>query len=191
MDTAADLALYVRLISGTVLGLAVAKLLSGLAKFVQHPQQHRMNILHGLWAFFIFGAISVFWWAEAQTFGSVVWSYPLYLFQIAYCSSYLFMTAVLLPDEVKKEDGHANHYEYFIARRGWFFGTLIISHLLDLGNTVIKFGWDELSLTPRFFVLHGVIFALLILGICSGRRSVQIAIAALFAVLTVLSMVLE
>lgn len=191
MDAAADIQLYVRLISGMILGLTLGKLLSGLAKFVQHPTLYRMNWLHGLWMVFIFGAVTVFWWGEALSFSSVQWTYQLYLFQIAYCGSYLFMTAVLLPDEVLPEDGCDNHYDYFIARRFWFFGALILSHLLDLANTAVKFGLDEYPITPRYFAFNGVIIGLLVLGIVASRRWVQIGIAALFVVLTVLSMALE
>jgi hypothetical protein len=191
VDAAADFSLYVRLISGTILGLTVGKLLSGLAKFVQHPRQYRMNILHALWIFFIFGAITVFWWGEAQTFGSVEWTYPLYLFQIAYCSSYLFMTAVILPDEVSAHDGVETHYDYFISRRHWFFGALIVSHLLDLGNTVIKFGLDDFLLTADLLIFNGILFALLLLAAAIPLRKVQVGVAVTFAVLTVLSMLLE
>lgn len=191
MEPVADLSLYVRLISGMILGLAVGKLLSGLAKFVQHPQEYRMNIVHALWIFFLFGAISVFWWEEAQTFGKVQWSYPLYLYQILYCSSYLFMTAVLLPDEIKSNDGAENHYEYFVARRYGFYGALLISHSLDMANLVIKEGFAELPMTPMFFGINGLIFVLLALGITVPKRWAQISVAAIFALLTIFSMVLE
>jgi F0F1-type ATP synthase assembly protein I len=191
MDAAPDLSLYVRLISGMILGLTVGKLLSGLAKFVQHPHEYQMNILHGLWIFFIFGAITVFWWGEAQSFAAVQWTYPLYLFQIAYCASYLFITAVLLPDEVTAADGVENHYQYFIARRHWFFGALIFSHLLDLFNTAIKFGLDDYPLTAPFFVFHGLLFGLLILALVSPRRAVQIAVAVIMTLLTAVSMLVE
>lgn len=191
MEAVADPSLYVRLISGTILGLTVGKLLSGLAKFVQHPHEYRMNILHALWSFFIFGAISVFWWAEAQSFSSVVWSYPLYLFQIAYCASYLFMTAVLLPDEVLPADGCASHYDYFIARRHWFFAALIISHLLDLGNTAIKFGLDDYPVTPGYVIGNGAVMGVLVLGMIFPQRWVQISVAVVFALFTALSMILE
>lgn len=191
MDAAADLALYVRLISGMVLGLAVGKLFTGAARFVQHPHDYRINVLHLLWMVFIFGSISVFWWGEAQTFGTVQWTYPLYLFQIAYCASYLFMTAVILPDELRPEDGCATHYDYFIARRHWFFGALTVSHLLDLANIGIKYGWEELAVSVQFLVVNGVVFTLLALGMFVPRRAVQVGVAAIMVALTILTMFLE
>jgi hypothetical protein len=191
MEAIADPSLYVRLISGTILGLTIGKLLSGLAKFVQHPHEYQINILHSLWMFFIFGAITVFWWGEALSFATVEWTYSLYLFQIAYCASYLFVTAVLLPDEVKPADGCANHYEYFIARRQWFFGALIISHALDLANTAIKFGLDQYPLTPRYFVVNGTVFGLFLLAMIFPQRWLQVTAALILATLTALSMFLE
>ena len=191
MEPVADFALYVRLISGTILGLTVGKLLSGLAKFFQHPQEYRMNTVHALWIFFLFGAISVFWWQEAQSFGQVQWTYPLYLYQILYCSSYMFMTAMLLPDEVKPSDGVETHYDYFIARRHWFFGALLISHGLDLSSLVIKEGFSEFPTSPLFLGINVLVLAMLALGSLSTKRWVQISVAGVFSALTVLSMLME
>src|SRR6188768_2655517 len=98
MDQPADVPIYVQLISGTILGVALANLLSGAAKFAQQPKTHRFNLLHGLWIVFILGSILIFWWQEGLTFSNVKWTFPLYLFQTAYCATYLFMTALLLPD---------------------------------------------------------------------------------------------
>src|SRR5215217_2669415 len=120
MEPTTEIPIYVQLISGTILGVALANLLGGAAKFVQQPQTHRFNLLHGLWIFFVLGSIMVFWWQEGLTFASVQWTFPLYIFQVAYCATYLFMVAVLLPDSVQ---GYDNHYDYFIGRRHWFYGS--------------------------------------------------------------------
>ncbi len=188
MENAADVQLYVRLISGMILGLTVGKLLSGTAKFIQHPKAYRINWLHGLWIVFIFCAVLVFWWQEALAFGKVQWTFPLYVFQIAYCASYLFMTAVLLPDEV---DEYESHLDYFIARRHWFYGVLIVSFLLSIGDMLVKDGWDDTLLDPTYLVINLAIVALLVAAMLINRMRLHVTTAAIMVGLAVLALLLE
>lgn len=188
MDQPADIPLYVQLISGTILGVALANLLGGAGKFVQQPRTHKFNVLHGLWIVFIFGSIAVFWWQEALTFANVKWTFPLYLFQTAYCASYLFMTAVLLPDSI---EGFDNHYDYFISRRVWFYGAVSISFLLSMGDSLVKEGWDDILVSPEYIILNVAVLALLGVGAVFDRRWVQIAVAGILVLLTIGSMLAE
>ena len=176
MNQTTDIVVYVQLISGTILGVALGNLLSGATKFIQQPQTYKFNILHGLWMFFIMGSTFVFWWQEALTFSNVTWTFPLYLFQIAYCSTYLFMTAVLLPDNV---DHYGTHYDYFIARRQWFYGALILSYVLGIGNSIVKEGWDEILVDPSYIVVNVILIGLLVAGMVFDKRKLHIAIAAI------------
>lgn len=188
MEFDADIQLYVRLISGMVLGLTVGKLFTGTAKFVQHPEGNRINSLHALWSLFIFTMILTFWWQEAQTFGRVQWSFWLYTYQILYCSTFLFIASILLPDEPK---GFESHYDYLIARRGWFYGALIANYLLGVGDGIIKEGWEEYMLDPVFVGLNLVVLAMLALGMVSRRHGVHVAIALVMLALMALTMLLE
>lgn len=184
----ADLQLYVRLISGTILGLTVGKLLSGSAKFIQHPNKNRINWLHGLWIAFLFAAVVIFWWQEALSFSRVTWTFPLYAFQIAYCGSFLFIASVLLPDDV---DGYESHYAYLIARRHWLYGALILSYLLGIGNEIIKWGWEDLFVSPEYIIINLVVIGLLVSGMVFNGRRLHLSIAALFLLMALATGLLE
>lgn len=187
MDPANDIPIYVQLVSGTILGVALGNLLGGAAKFVQHPKTHKFNVLHGLWMAFILGSVIVFWWEEGLTFSNVQWTFPLYLFEIVYCTTYLFMTAILLPDGV---DDFDNHYDYFIARRHWFYGALIVSFLLSIGNSLIKEGWDDILIDPTYIAMNVILVGVLVAGMVFARRWVQMSIAIFFILLTIGSMLI-
>lgn len=189
MEPVADIALFVRLISAMILSLAVGKLLTGLAKFIQHPNNYQINILHALWIVFLFGAITTFWWEEAQTFGTVKWTYPLYLYQIVLCSSYLVLTSVLLPDEIKAKDGVENHYQYFMARRHWFFSALMFTYILDWVDLTIKWGLTDLLSVPGFFTVNVFMIVVLAIGIFVPKHWAQVSVAIVFAVLAVIGFV--
>ena len=186
MEATNEIPIYVQLISGTILGVALANLLSGSAKFIQQPKSHQFNALHGLWIVFILGAILIFWWQEGLTFANVQWTFPLYLFQTAYCATFLFMTAMLLPDSI---DGYDSHYDYLVGRRGWFYGSLILSYLLGIGNELVKTGWDEIFVDPTYIVMNVTVVAVLVAGIIFDRRWLHYAIA-IFLVLMVLGAML-
>lgn len=188
MATANEIPIYVQLISGTILGVALANILSGAAKFIQQPQTHRINILHGLWIAFIVGSIMVFWWQEGLNFQNVAWTFPLYMFQVAYCATYLFMVAVLLPENVEAYD---SHYGYFIARRHWFYGSLILSYVLGIGNELVKEGWDDIFVDPTFIVFNVILVGTLVVASVLNRRWLHIAVAVTFVLLTIGSMLVE
>ena len=41
---------HVRIVMGMVIGLAITRMLAGIAGFIQHPDHHRVSLLHMLWA---------------------------------------------------------------------------------------------------------------------------------------------
>lgn len=55
---------------------------------------------------------------------------------------------------------YKSYEDFFYARRGWFFGLLAATYLLDVIDTLIKgeehfarFGWEYLVRTPLFVAL--------------------------------------
>lgn len=185
MDT--DVLLYVRLISGTLLGLTLGRLLNGVAKFVQQPKSHRINLLHGLWSFFLFASVTLFWWDEAHSFAKVEWTFATYLFQIAYCGSFLFLAAVLLPDNV---DEFGDHFSYFIARRHWFYSVLIISFLLGIVDSVVKEGWSESIVSPEGIIFDLIMVCVLGAGMVVNSYRVHLTTAVVMVALTLASALL-
>ena len=188
MEQTSEIPIYVQLISGTILGVALANLLSGAAKFIQQPKTHQFNILHGLWIVFILGAILIFWWQEGLNFAHVQWTYPLYVFQVTYCATFLFMTAMLLPESI---DGYDNHYEYLVGRRHWFYGSLILSYLLGIGNELVKEGWDDIFVDPTYIAINLIVVGILVAGTVFNRRWLHITIASFLVLMVLGAMLIE
>ena len=84
MDLAHDQFIHVRIIIGIVTGLTVTRLLTGLARFVQHPVRDRIYLAHLAWAFFLLLAIVHFWWFEFGLQRIGVWTFEIYLFVICF-----------------------------------------------------------------------------------------------------------
>lgn len=62
--SAHDIFPHIRIVMGMVIGLGVTRLLSGLARIVQHPGQYRLYPVHLAWVASMLLLLVHFWWWE-------------------------------------------------------------------------------------------------------------------------------
>ena len=86
---------HIRIIIGMVIGLGVARLLNGLARYAQHPGQEPIYAVHLGWSLFMLLSVAHFWWFEFALGRIQVWTFESYLFVIAFAALYFFITAIL------------------------------------------------------------------------------------------------
>ena len=148
---------HVRIVMGMVIGLGVTRLLSGLARIVQHPRQYPLDPVHLAWVASLLLTLVHFWWWEFGLFGIRHWTFEIYFFIVLYAVTLFLLCALLFPDSM---EGYAGYEDYFYARRGWFFGLLAATYLFDVIDTLIKgeahfarFGVEYLIRTPVFVLL--------------------------------------
>ena len=63
-----DVFFHVRILIGVFLGLGLTRILSGIARWVQHPGKQRLYPVHLVWVAIILLSAIHFWWFE---FGQV------------------------------------------------------------------------------------------------------------------------
>lgn len=126
---------HVRVVIGMVVGLALARLLNGLARFVQHPGGPRPYSVHLAWTAFMLLAVVHFWWFELGLGRLGAWSFGVYVFVIAYAALYFFTVVLLFPDRIDDYHGWA---DYFHARQRWFYGLLAALLLADVADSALK-----------------------------------------------------
>jgi len=154
-----DQFIHIRIIIGIVTGLSVTRLLTGLARFVQHPVRDRIYLVHLGWALFLLLAIVHFWWFEFGLQRIEIWTFEIYLFVICYAALFFFLCALLFPDRMDEYSGFA---EYFHSRQKWFYGLLGALFLADLLDTAIK-GAEHFSSFGTFYpIRQAALFALAI-----------------------------
>ncbi|RXF69619.1 hypothetical protein [Hansschlegelia zhihuaiae] len=130
-----------------VVGLAISRLLTGVARFVQHPSRQAIYPVHLGWVFFVFLTIIHFWWFEFRLVEMPKWIFEVYIFVIFY-ACLLFLTSTLLfPDQMGEYSGYR---DYFMSRRGWFFGLLAAVFLVDIVDTYLKGGEYFRSFGPEY-----------------------------------------
>jgi len=130
-----DLYLHVRVVISIIVGLCVTTLLSGFARFVQHPRRERVSILHLGWAASLLLWIIHFWWWEFRLSMVQTWTFASYFFVILYAILFYFLCTLLFPSDLKD---YAGYEDYFLSRRKWFFGFLAATSLADVIDTSLK-----------------------------------------------------
>lgn len=181
LDIHHELYINIRTILGMVLGLALARLLSGLARFVQHAEQRRIYFIHIVWVIYLFLSIVTFWWWEVQLSRVEQWTLWPYLFLVTYTGSFFFLCALLFPDDVRSGGGYES---YLLGRRHWFFGILALNLLGDFVDTAIK-GW-------AYFASFGIAYPirnLVLIGLCLA--AVRVSSLRFHAVFAIIALALE
>lgn len=148
---------HIRIVMGMVIGLGVTRLLSGLARIVQHPGQYRLYAVHLAWVGSVLLMLVHFWWWEFGLYAIQSWTFGKYLFIIFYAITLFLLCALLFPDSMLD---YTSYEDYFYSRRAWFFGVLGLTYLLDIIDTLLKgpehfahFGNEYLIRTPIFIAL--------------------------------------
>ncbi|WP_404406436.1 hypothetical protein [Pelagibacterium halotolerans] len=153
-DINPELFIFVRTIIGMVLGLSIARLLAGLARFVQHPSRDKVYWVHIGWVAHVLLTVVSFWWWEIELVRITDWNFAIYGFLVFYASVFFFLGALLFPDELRD---YAGFKDYFYSRRKWFFGILAFTYAIDFIDTAIKgqdyFDWLGSEYPIRNFVM--------------------------------------
>ena len=133
----ADPALFghIRIVIGMVISLRLARLLTGLALFIQHPGRNKVYWVHLGWTLSLFIFILHFWWWEFRLQSLPEISFGIYLFLIAFGCLFFFLCVLLFPASI---DEYTGYEHYFLSRRAWFFGFLALAYAIDLADTAIK-----------------------------------------------------
>jgi len=63
---------HIRVVMSIVLGLGLTRLLTGLARFIQYPSEHKAYSVHIGWALTMLLTLVHFWWWEFRLIELVV-----------------------------------------------------------------------------------------------------------------------
>ncbi len=156
----AELFPHVRIVMGTVVGLAITRLLMTVAGIIQHPQRGKRSLLHLLWIGSMLLELVLFWWWEFALFRLEHWTFAITLFLILYAVTLFLLAALLSPDNIAEYDGYE---DFFLKRRVWFFGLFAATFVLDTVDSLIKgetywnrFGADYYIQVPLGLILCAI-----------------------------------
>lgn len=166
---------HIRTVVSIIVGLAIGRLLTGLARFVQHPRRQKIFPAHLVWVFFMLIYVILFWWWEFYL-NQVHWSFQLYVFVTLYAGVIFFLCTLLFPDKLHE---YKEYSDYFMSRRTWFFGLLIGTFVLDIVDTLIKGSAYVHSLNGMYWVRFVFYVLICLVGMFDRRPRVQLSCAVL------------
>ena len=161
---------HLRTVIGIGLSLSLARLLTGLAQFVQHPRRRPIYGVHLGWVAFMIVEVLHFWWFEFALGGVQVWTFGRYVFVVAFASIHFVLATVLFPDDLWE---YGTLHRYFVARKAWFFGLLLVLLACDQIDTILKGAAHYRSLGTGYPVRQAFIAALALAAIFIDREWFQ------------------
>ena len=164
---------YVVVLTGVVIGLALAHLMQGIARIIERPTRVQIWWVHLGWVFYMIIFAVFWWWFEFRLRLVGNWSFQLYGFVLVYAFFIYLICALLFPNDITP---HESFEGYFIARRRWFFGMLIAWRGIDLVDTLAKGSAYFKSLGPEYPIGTAVTVGLFSVGLISPRGRVQAAV---------------
>jgi hypothetical protein len=172
-----DVYFQLRILMGVVVGLALTRMLSGIARFLAHPCGKPLHAAHLLWLAVIIIMAVHFWWFEFGLIRIQPWTFELYVFVLFYAFLFFLLATLLIPDEI---DEYASYGDYFMSRRRWFFGLLALTAPVDLIDTLAKGQAYYRSYGAEYPVRLVALVVLCAVGAWVKDRRIQIALAALY-----------
>jgi hypothetical protein len=167
---------YVMTLAAVIIGLALTHLMQGIAGLIEERGKVRIWWVHLVWVAYMF-LISVFWWWFEYMLRDVrVWTFAVYMFVLSYAFVTYMTAAVLFPRQMK---GYRSYEDYFLSRRRWFFGLVLVATIIDPVDSALKGRAHLASLGVEYWVANLVTVAIVILGVVTLRTRVQAAIAVL------------
>ena len=170
-----DVYVHVRIVIGIVLGLSISRLLTGLARFVQHPSRTRVYPIHLAWALFLLISVVHFWWFEFQLFTIRVWTFQLYIFFISYAGLFFLACTLLFPDQMEEYSGYR---DYLMSRRKWFFGLLALIFAVDVFDAYVKGMAHLQSFGVEYPIRTAILIVLCVIAMFTANQRYHAALAA-------------
>ena len=170
---------YVMTFAAVVIGLAVTHLMQGLATLIEDPGKGKIWWVHLTWVAYMLLTSAFWWWFEYMLHDIQTWTFGVYAFVLLYAFLTYLTASVLFPKQLKR---FHSYEEYFLARRSWFFGLVILATVIDPIDSALKGKAHLESLGVEYWVANAITIGLAVLGIWTRRRNVQGAIAVVFLV---------
>ena len=156
-----DLLVHARTMISIIMGLSLARLLNGVAGLIQHPKKEHLWWPHLCWVLYMMTTITAFWWWQFQLSELRALTFETYIFLIAEAAMLFLLCSVIFPTEISEYEGYG---DYFMSRRAWFFGLLVVSLLMDILDTLLKGAPHFRSLGPEYPIRIALMVGLCLAG---------------------------
>ena len=149
---------YVATLTSIVLGLGIARILSGVGTLLQERGVRKTYWVHTLWSINVLLFLLLNWWILYRWHAQNDWTFFLFVFILISPIISFLLSVMLFPDSLASVGDMQRH---FYQNHRWFFALAAILPVVDAADTLLK-GWEH-------FISQGVIYpiTIMVIFICS------------------------
>jgi len=173
---------YLTVLISVVVGLSVTSFLTNIVRIIHVRGNVTISWLQLLWSITILIWTIAFWWFTFVLAKQPQWTFPLFVFLLAYSTLLFFLMALLFPEGVPADH---NYQAQFMRNRVWFFGVMLLFLCVDLTDYIIKLDKD-LSIISQF-PYAAFVGSLIVLSLFALRTD-NLVFHRVFAVYSVLAL---
>lgn len=130
---------YLTVLISVVIGLSVTSFLTNVVRIIHLRGDVTISWVQLLWSATILIWTIAFWWFTFVLADQQQWTYPLFIFLLAYSTLLFFLMALLFPEGVPADH---NYRTQFMRNRVWFFGVLLLFLCVDVIDYLVKLDKD-------------------------------------------------
>jgi hypothetical protein len=130
---------YLTVLISIVVGLSVTSFLTNIVRIIHVRGDVTVSWVQLLWSMVILMWTVAFWWFTFVLAKETQWTFPLFIFLMAYSTFLFFLMALLFPEGMPSDH---DYQAQFMRNRVWFFGVFLLFLCLDLLDYWIKLEKD-------------------------------------------------
>ena len=130
---------YLTVLISVVVGLSVTSFLTNVVRIIHVRGDVTISWVQLLWSIAILIWTIAFWWFTFVLAEQSQWTFPLFVFLLAYSTLLFLLMALLFPEGVPADH---NYQAQFMRNRVWFFGVLLLFLCVDLVDYIVKLDKD-------------------------------------------------
>jgi hypothetical protein len=176
---------YVNVLISIILGLAMAKVLTGLATVITARERVDFYWPPVVWAIWIFFISAQHWWSEWSLRYTSHWTFVDFVLLLLVPVGFFLLSALVLPE--REENGKLDLGEWFFRNRAWFFGVMLFLPALSIIEEIVRIGHVASMLNLAFLLAFEVVIAV---ALVLTSRIAQEFLCAQAAAMTVIYVVL-
>lgn len=140
---------YLNVLISIILGLAIARVLTGLATVITARERVDFYWPPVAWAIWVFFITAQHWWAQWSLRFTTQWTFFDFWLLLSVPVGLFLIAMLVLPD--REEFGRLDLGEWFFRNRRWFFGIMFFLPALSIVEELVRSG--KMSSTLNFAFL--------------------------------------
>jgi hypothetical protein len=176
---------YLNVLISIILGLAIAKILTGLAAVITARERVDFYWPPIVWAIWIFFISAQHWWAQWGLRFTTEWTFADFALLLLVPVDLFLLSALVLPD--REDDGKLDLGEWFFRNRAWFFGIMFFLPALSIIEEIVRSG--RMASVLNFAFLLAFELVILVAFLLKSRKA-QEWLCAQAAVMTIIYIIL-